>query len=242
METTRRRVFGATISLCALLVISLCSQVQAAMVWDFSNPGPAVTIKQIKDAGGLSAGGMLFENWVVDTTSPDTQININEIKVRAFTNGDGGVGLTFIAPWVAGTNEQFTTNIEFSVTTSKKIRSVSLWASSYSTDKEGVMSIAENLTATPPTNPNVVTLGELGIFHKDGDPANKITDKIIFAQPTGKIFVSKDISVRGSFDKDAAGSAHLSKFSQYYHIPEPAALSLLGLGSLMVLARRKERS
>ena len=244
MKSMRRHLSATITSLCMFFAVSICSQSQAAMVWDLENPGAAVTIQEIIDADGLSVNGMVFDEWVVESTSPFTEINASKIKVKAFSNDEnGGVGLTFIAPWMAGTNELYTTNIEFGITAEKKIKKVDLWATSYAAGGEGgAVSIAENLSKTAPTNPNQESLGVLGVFYKSGDPANATSDSVTF-DGTKKMYVHKDISVRGGINDGETGYAHISKFSQYYHVsvPEPAALSLLGLGSLMVVCRRKNR-
>ncbi|QDU34068.1 hypothetical protein KS4_21300 [Poriferisphaera corsica] len=230
---------GATIA--AAMTFSIAGVSTAAIVWDLdaSNPSADVTIQEIIDNGGLQVEGLFFDDWLVASTSSDVDINASEIKVRAFTNGDGGVGITFLAPWVAGTNTQYTTNIEFSIDAATAITGVQLWTTSYATTGEGVVSIAENITTEPPTVFDPNSVGELGVYYQENDPSNVTGDQATF-DPETKLYISKDISVRGSADPTIAGNAHLSKFNQYYLVvPEPASLALCSLGMIALLGRRR---
>ncbi|MCC5828180.1 MAG: PEP-CTERM sorting domain-containing protein [Phycisphaeraceae bacterium] len=237
------RNLGLTLVAAFSVASAIPATSNAAIIWQ---AGESYTISEIQDAGGVVVGDKLFADFsVVSTASPSVTSapDASTILIKPFINAAGDIGLEFFDGWAVATGQHINTNIQFSVeaTAPWMIDGTTLGLTSFGANFGGIVSIAENLFATDPSNPPfdfVIEDGLLASYAKD-DPANQLMDSVAF-DPISKMWVVKDITVRGGVVEDGQiGHAHLSRFYQIYHqIPEPASLALMGLGAMVLLRRR----
>lgn len=213
----------------------------AAIIWDPSDSAVSYSLSEINAAGGLTVIDKTFADFIVVTggsvgiSFPD----VDSIRVRPSITSTGNVRIDFHGGWATATDQHVNTNIQFSLTTEQPwlLDGVRLGLTSFFTNFDGFISIAENIWADEDlTEP----LGQLGVAFVKDDPANQIVD-FLPLDPTNKVWIVKDITVRGGRDSlGEIGHAHMSRFYQEFtQIPEPATLTVMGLGGLLMLRRRR---
>jgi hypothetical protein len=150
----------------------------------------------------------------------------------------GDYGLRFNFSWAAASNQTVNTTLSFKVSIlpeydDRFIKDVSMCLTGAGARDTGLVSVVENVWDT-----DWNSLASLNCSKHEGDSGANLVDHAEFA-PVKEIWIySKDIAITGGTGQD--GSAHLSEFFQYYsQIPEPATMALFGLGSLVLLRKRK---
>jgi hypothetical protein len=191
----------------------------------------------------LPVGDKEFSDFHVDivTVSGGASIpDINLMTVQGVQDGTtGDYGLRFNGfSWNVGSNQIITVDLSFKVSilpgyNDYFIKDVWLYLTGAGAGGTGVVSAGENIWDDFPGGAQLASL----TAWCDADNA-QLSDSAEFA-PVKEIYIqTKHISVSGGTN----GSAHFSEFFQFYsQIPEPATIALLGLGSL-VLLRRKRRT
>ncbi|WP_432797034.1 PEP-CTERM sorting domain-containing protein [Poriferisphaera sp. WC338] len=238
LSTMTNRFKGVMIVLCAVITLSLTNRTQAAIIWDFGPPASsAVSIQDIINNGGLQVGSFFFDDWSFVATPDSIGIMADDVKVSAFTRGDGGVGLSFFGPWQINDGELNNTNIGFSAANAGGIASAELQTTAANTLGSGSIDIVETIFAVDPLSSNPPIHGTMNNHKKIGSPFNQNFDDLSFSSDN-KIYVVKDITVRGGNAHSGPGAAHLSQFTQYF-VPEPGMLALSTIGMFVIGMRRK---
>ena len=229
-----------------MAVVAVCSYASADIIQaDLSNP-VSYTIEEIQQAGGIQVGDKLFMDFAVTTSATQGTVapGADAITVTG-VQITGDYGLRFNGGWSAGGQEIADSTIRFSVTATRPgwyIKDNALWIAAFGvsgTGEGGIVSVSENVYAedpyTLPPNVNPPIANKYVYYRTDADM--ELYDGKDFA-PLKKVWVLKDVVANGG--DLVTGSAHLSEFWQTFsQIPEPATVSLVLLGGLGLIARRR---
>ena len=227
-----------------LLVSGLASAVIIAPV---NNPDVGFTLAEAIEAQGIRVGDKLFDKFVVSTSkSADaaapgaSAITIHGVLIN------GEYGLRFNGGWTASGGQVADTTLLFRVSAAKPwlIHDNSLWMDAYGAVNGGMVAITENVYASNPLMGFTPSLADKYVYYinrnnKQIYDHQEFTDAEGNPQALAHIWVVKDIVVSGG----RAGVASLSQFYQTFsQIPEPATMSLLAMGGLALIRRRRSRS
>jgi hypothetical protein len=189
-------------------------------------------------SGGYSCqiGNLLFSNFSY-TASGSNPIPSSQITVDTVTND--GIGLSFHAPWDAGTkNSSSDGTIDFRVTVlggGNILEDIGL-AQTSGVSGTGYASVAENACGPAPCT---ATGGPLYVFTFQNSGSRQATDDMTFKKTYPSLNVEKDISVTAGSKGNATISVVQDTFSQ---IPEPMTMGLIGGGlALLGVARLRRR-
>ncbi|MBS3733293.1 MAG: PEP-CTERM sorting domain-containing protein [Phycisphaerae bacterium] len=180
-------------------------------------------------------------------------INVRGIRYAGVGPDGWEYGLQFNGGWSAGGLEIADTTLHFSVEIIEPelsdgwlIHDNSLGLSAYAvsdTTNGGIVSVSENVYVADPalvqpgSPDNEPVANKFAYYRTDDD--KDLFDEAEFA-PVPKIWIIKDVVANGG--DLTTGVAHLSEFTQTFsQVPEPATMTLLGLGGLGVLLRRRRR-
>lgn len=152
------------------------------------------------------------------------------------TNGPDA-GILVVGSWTAASGQQSNLGIEFKVTPldGNAIKDVVAIFHNTSATGDGSVLASETVFASDPGNGEIIDTLEISKQENDGGVS--LTDYVEF-DPVDMIWITKDISISGGADSN--GSGHLSGFFQFYsQVPEPATMSLLALGGLSLIRRKR---
>jgi len=120
------------------------------------------------------------------------------------------------------------------------IKDVGLEATGISALGNGVVNVSESVLDAPP--PGSVPLINPNLQIGADSNGAVFTDYREF-DPVKEVFIVKDISLSGGTATSGPSTAHISEiFQSFSQVPEPASIALVGLGSLMMLSSRRNRS
>lgn len=204
--------------------------------------GPSTTLGVLADGQSLQVGDKLFYDfsWTTSVENVTEGIPGPGIVVTPVQEG-GNYGLRFNAGWTAGPNQIVDTTIRFRVRALDELLYVHdalLMMSAFGTFGSGQAAVTENIYPVDALGAVGQTpLANLYVFRNAWFTKN--ADNALF-DLSKEVYVVKDIVVRGT---DAGtSSASISEVIQIFSqapIPEPASLSLLGLGALALIRRRR---
>jgi len=245
------------ISLTFCVVGLLCSLASASIiVGDPANP-VSVTLADVIKAGGISVGDKLFTDWSVTSNklgngvAPDaTAISVTPvIRVNPANPLEKEIGLRFDGLWSAGAMQLADSTIIYKVSVTADdqrvlIKDNTLQMSAFGAANGGLVTISESVFLTPPDTTPSPSIARKFVFFDSTTGAEREIDHKEFADATGApvfaraVWVVKDVGANGGVQ--AQGVAKISSFYQTFsQIPEPATLSLLVIGGLMMLRRRR---
>ncbi len=214
----------------AVAVLSLAPTLMASPI--VAVEGQEFLLGDLVGSEGFIWGDKLFHDFSFTETAeggalaPGATIALTPIEI----NGD--LGLIYNAFWGAAPGQWADTVIRFSVRVLDEemfIKDVALAAPAMTTFGPGTAIITESVYAEFPGD----LLSSLAVFDTaDG----RVTHDQAEFDPVKEVHVVTDIGVSG----DAVGLASISDVTQTFsQIPEPATLTLLVVGGLLGLRRRK---
>ena len=238
-----RLALGVALALSFLML--LASPASASIL--VSDPGQPVTytLQQVIDAGGLRVGDKVFTDWRVTASSSVNGVapGAGAITVTGVLVG-GELGLRFNGAWTAGPQDLIDTTIGFKVTADAPflIHDNSLYITAFGAANGGIASISEQVYdadpnqgfLTPLANKFVWVASDINFNNFDHKEFTKNGENV--ALPS--VWVVKDIALSGGVQQ--RGLAGISEFYQTFsQVPEPATLSMLVLGGLALIRRRR---
>ena len=152
----------------------------------------------------------------------------------------GDYGLKFNFSWNAISNQTINATLSFKVSIrpgyDEYIKDVWLDITGVSANGTGVVNVGEEVWDVPFYTPGAVPIASLSCSKWEGSSSAYLVDYAEFT-PLKDVWIrSKAVSVTGGTN----GAAQLAEFFQFYsQIPEPATLVLLGLGSAILFAKRR---
>ena len=226
-------------------LLSICLPASAAVISLINAPidgTTSYTVQQIKDAGGIRIGDKTFTEWRVTSTAQGNGLapQAGAISVTA-VQINGEYGMRFNGPWSAATGDLADTTIGFRVTADDPwlISDNTLAATAIGADKGGMASISENVFAADPTKTFSTPVANKYVYYVN-DANFKTIDHKVFVQALKDAWVVKDVIVNGG--SAVGATAHVSEFYQTFsQVPEPATLSLLIAGAVVVASRRRQK-
>jgi len=223
-------------------LLSICLSASASVINAPIDGVTSYTVQQIMDAGGVKIGDKTFTEWRVTSTTQGNGLapQAGAISVTAVQIG-GEYGMRFNGPWSAATGDLADTTIGFRVTADDPwlISDNTLAVTAFGADKGGMASISENVFSADPTKTFSTPVANKYVYYIN-DANFKAVDHKVFVQALKDVWVVKDVVVNGS--SAAGASAHVSEFYQTFsQIPEPATLSLLIAGAVVVVSRRRHK-
>jgi hypothetical protein len=223
-------------------LLSICLPVSASVISAPIDGVTSYTVQQIMDAGGVKIGDKTFTEWRVTSTTQGNGLapQAGAISVTAVQIG-GEYGMRFNGPWSAATGDLADTTIGFRVTADDPwlISDNTLAVTAFGADKGGMASISENVFSADPTKTFSTPVANKYVYYIN-DANFKAVDHKVFVQALKDVWVVKDVVVNGS--SAAGASAHVSEFYQTFsQVPEPATLSLLIAGAVVLVARRRHK-
>jgi hypothetical protein len=238
-EQKREIMKNSKIILSCLISIMLATSASAAWVPLTGNPVP---ISSLPDRTLIFGDKKLSEIYVFGSgTGGAIAPDVNSVFVQGGQdNVTGNYGLWFLLSWNAfsGQNINATLNFKISILPGYDnyfIKDIEMDITGSSATGTGGVAVGETVWDAPFPEGNIIA--SLSCSKQANDGGADLVDYAEFA-PLKEIWIfSKDISITGGTD----GSAHLSGLFQFYSqiVPEPATMALLGLGSLVMLRRRK---
>ena len=179
---------------------------------------------------GISAGGAL----------PPDAGSIFVLGGMDSETEDYGIKLTL--GWEADQNQSVNVRLRFKVSIMDDaayddyyIKDV--WAELVDPAAAGSGLVAASETVLDGPVPGGDLLASLELSYQENDGGANMVDHEVF-EPVREVWITKDIGISGG--SADGGSASLSGLIQYYsQIPEPMTLSLLAVGALPLLRRRK---
>ena len=224
-----------------------------SIIADLNNP-VSYSIADVTAAGGIIVGDKLFDGFRVTTTSssgtiapgPDA-IAVTGIQIQ------GDYGLRFNGPWSAAAGQLADSTIKFRasiiepwVSQGWVLKDNALWMTAMGVSPTldgGMVSVSENVYAFDPDLGFSQPIANKFVYYIN-DNNNNLYDERDFADAGGlvqlpEVWVIKDVVTNGGLPQ-GVGVAHLSEFFQTFsQVPEPGTFSLLVLGGLGILVRKR---
>lgn|SRR5487761_39767 len=213
------------------LLIGVFALITSSRVW--ASPLACTTSSlSVYDTLGFSCvnGGDVFSNFTYSSISsggaiaiPDSGVNVIPVDTTSL-----GPGFTFEAAWSAGQNQTTDSLINFSINTGgpANISDASVIQTSSGIFDTGTVAVTEGLCLGGSSCQG----GRTSILTVNSKGSVVLANQDIFS-PTGQISASKDIALGGGAAKDGFASASAIT-DQFSTVPEPASLSLFGIGLL----------
>lgn len=189
-------------------------------------------------------GDKLFGNFQLDpgiAVGTAYSPNYESLKVQGgYDQATGDIGLRFVTALVAGSNSIADLNFSYRVETipppgdtpRHMIKDVRFIMTGVTALNGGLMTASETVLKNDWT-----VLANLGLTLQGNNTPPLLRDGQEF-QPVPGVWVHNDILVMGG--GNPAGIAHVSEFYQFFsQVPEPVSLSMLLLGGLALVRRRK---
>lgn len=228
------------------LLVALCFGVNFAQASATPLEAP-ITLEEVETRFGntFTVGDKIFSGFEVTSNAFDSGALIldkSAIKVQAFIIDDLNISLQFtMAGFQVASGQASDLFVSFMVEVSPQypdmyIKDVGMRLNGATATGTGSVVANEQVTVGGPSHDlNSVIVADLDVSKQDDILLDQLTDLAEF-DPVKKIWITKDIGISAG----TAGSAALSGFVQSFsQIPEPMTLSLLGLGSLGLLCRRR---
>ncbi len=232
------------------IVLTLCLSISFASAGIAPLGDGPITLADLEELHGnvLPVGDKIFSDFQLVGSAVGGALTPTKdsIQVQGVIQDDLNIGLRFIlSSFSAAANQSADIQLSFKVEiqpefTDFYIKDVEMTLTGAAATGTGLVIANEFVSTLPVTDPDFETsiIANLDTSRQDNLDLNQLTDSDVF-DPVKAIYVRKDIQVNGG----TGGAASLSEVFQIYsQIPEPATLSLLGLGSLTLLARRRRRS
>jgi hypothetical protein len=245
------RTFCIAVLLAVSAVVASASPIVANLQPVTGVPGllrdaQSYTISQINTAGGIVIGDKVFELFTVTSTNSINAVapGAGEIAITAVQiNGDYGMKIN--GGWSASAGQVSDSTIEFHATLLPEFlqqgyafKDNSLFITAFGVANNttgGSVSVSENLYAHHPALGGGSFVNKYVYYKSDTD--NLMSDHREFA-PIQDMWVLKDVVANGGIG--TGGSAHISEFYQTFsQVPEPATLTLLAVGGLAILRRKR---
>lgn len=226
-----------------MLVLGLLVSFAPAGIIEF---GDFQTFSELQ-GGSIQVGDKIFSEFKIAALADGGAIRPKASTIMVIGCQDestGDYGLRFVMSWIAGKDQVVNGNVSFKVAVDPNtgnghmIKDVSMMLTGASATNGGLVAASETVYDRP-IGLDAVELARLSTSVQ----GNKALDSLAWKDhaeftPVSAIWVKKDISVSGGSLTD--GSGHLSEFYQFFsQVPEPASMSLLALGTLAMLRRRK---
>lgn len=196
--------------------------------------------------GGYSCqiGNLLFSNFTY-TPSGSKPVSAGEITVDSVgPTGSGAsllgpdIGLSFHAPWDAGTNKSSSDGaIDFTVTVLKGGNILADFALAQTSGVAGTGYAAVAEYGCGPS-PCTATGGPLYVFTFQNSGSRTTQDEMTFLKAYSSLNVEKDITVSAGANGNATISVVQDTFSQ---IPEPVTIAFIGGGLALLGVGRVRR-
>lgn len=209
----------------------------------------AVPLTNLLNGGTITAGDKLFDQWtlVFQDKSDGTAVNTDNIDVIALNDGglDPGPGLRFdiLNNEFSVTGDGIFAYLDFKfgfhvsvLDPNLRIKDNSLTLTGGVVTNSGDNGMYINETVGTAAGLNDLGIKDVEFSYLDPDLISNLNDSAVFA-PQDEIWVTKNILVWAT---DVNETATLTSFEQRFsQVPEPASLSLFGLGLLALAWRQR---
>ena len=236
-----------TVVVCSLIVL-LCGACPAGadVIVAAPNGGDAWSIEDVMAADGIRVGRLVFSEFrvVVSESTGGSAAGAEDIMVSGVLT-EGEYGLSFNGSWTASDGGRADTTIGFKVSADEPwlLHDNSLWMAAYGATDGGLVLVTENVyEADPRLYPSQVhSLAEKLVYY-GGPDDERIYDHAEYELDGGpvalsEVWVVKDIHVTSAGVGSTAAVSEV--YQSFSHLPEPTTISLLILGGVGALLRRR---
>jgi hypothetical protein len=207
----------------------------------------AIPLSNLFQGGDITVGDKLFDNWALEYSESDTEIDFGQIEVTGLDADPMNIGLNYNANSqlsVFGPDNFLDVSFAFDVTVLNpdyRVNGSSLEITGTDFDDEGgLITVLETVSDS---GDNEIDVMEALVDNAFGD--EMLTDSLAFG-PLASLSILTDILLfTDDFQDD---SAELVSFEQHFSqtkavdVPEPSTLFLVGMGlaAIGVVRRRKQ--